>query len=328
MRRCVTVRLSYGASCYILEVRYDLFFAARGRVPSLTALREYFAGRSGYSCSGDRARYHNPATGVSFEFDLRVQSDEYVMAFELEYFRSHVFGLEALPEVAALVRHFDFGVYDPQSAEITDGSFSADRMLRGYNESNAAAYRVRLREETHGTTRLRALEGEVHRSLWRWNRERSLYWDYLGAQQGIACSVPQIELVAHPEAPDTVLTAVRWVQVLPIALPEVDVILYQRSPEMPPLAVAYADIEPRIRGNAVRDGSFVFQVDEGDHCVGLTHHLIVHAIAPPDLVRALCSGRDARGLLHLSASEILDREVVDAARSDATSEPTLQQRAG
>lgn len=92
------------------------------------------------------------------------------VAFNLNFFRPHVFGLEAEPEVAAFVAAFDCAIHDPQTDGMGDGAYSAEGFLRGWNVGNAFGYRS-LRQ--HGTPADVMIAGDaLIERVWRWNLHR------------------------------------------------------------------------------------------------------------------------------------------------------------
>ncbi len=112
---------------------YDLFLKSE----SLTAdeFESYFNSRPHYTLNGDQAFYENEDTGVYFSFDYA--PDELgTVAFNLNYYRPHFFGLEAAPEVEAFVWAFNLTIDDPQIEGMSDGPFSVDGLLRGWNAGN------------------------------------------------------------------------------------------------------------------------------------------------------------------------------------------------
>src|ERR1051325_6400904 len=98
------------------------------------------------------------------------------MAFNLNLFRPHVFGLEAAGELEAFAKAFSVSVNDPQAA--MEGEFDREAFVRGWNEANQFGYRAmskqqegpiytwpskKIREVWEGNYRLAALrekEGE------------------------------------------------------------------------------------------------------------------------------------------------------------------------
>ncbi len=136
---------------------YDLWFrAANGTAPGPEQVHQYFAGRPHYRMSEQQAWYENETTGVYFSFELSDESgqadeeedeqqrDVLPVAFNINYFRPHVFGLEAEPELTAFVERFGLTVSDPQSDGMGDGAYSCEGFLRGYNAGNRFAHQAML----------------------------------------------------------------------------------------------------------------------------------------------------------------------------------------
>lgn len=284
-------------------------------MPPLPLFHEYFARRPHYTVDRDHARYLNPATGVAFEFSFHPTASEYIAIFYVDYLRSHVFVLEARPEVAAFIEHFDLALYDPHDGGMTHGTFEAEGMLRGYNHGNGQVHRRHLRERSPAAS-LPSLPCDEQRAIWRWNASRELYWDYLGRAEGCASAVPRIEFLHDPDRPHRVRTAVRWLQALPLALPQVDLVLYLRHPDAEPVVVSMHELDPHLAGMPVREAGHVFRVGSEDVVVSVAHRLVTYAVAPPDLVRALASGLPRADLSPLAPHEVLDEEVLAAARQE------------
>ncbi|MPW22977.1 hypothetical protein GCT13_40890 [Paraburkholderia sp. CNPSo 3157] len=124
---------------------YDLFFNFPTPVPS-TDIERHFSGRPNYQV-GDAAVYQNPHTGVYFQFTWpRDSVDGKVgrVAFNVNYFRPHVFGLEAEAEVHAFVMRFSPKIEDPQLHGMGAGPYAPERFLSGWNTGNEAAYEAIL----------------------------------------------------------------------------------------------------------------------------------------------------------------------------------------
>jgi hypothetical protein len=166
-------------------VSYDLFF--RSRSPTSRFSRDdfvrHFTGRPHYEVNESQAWYCNEDSGVYFAFDFierdRVPEAEeesdscsIPVAFNLNYFRPHAFGLEAEPEVAAFVHAFNLTVSDPQMSGMGDGEYSAEGFLRGWNAGNAFGYRAMISQD-HAQTFLTLPSSRIE-ALWRWNFNREL----------------------------------------------------------------------------------------------------------------------------------------------------------
>ena len=207
---------------------YDLFFRSRTATPPAeTALLAYFRERANYRCTDDQAWYENEKTGVYFSFDVgvpekgaRAGDHSAPVAFNLNFFRPHVFGLEAEPEVTAFVRRFDLLVADPQTDGMGDGEYSPEGFLRGWNNGNAFGYRAMLQQQpgaVHYT-----MPSAIIETVWRWNhsveeRQRGI---------GDGAFVPTVFFF---DVAGTLRTGAVWGDAIPILLPRVDVVLAPRK---------------------------------------------------------------------------------------------------
>lgn len=299
---------------------YDLYFTSRGRPPDLGVLREHFAGREHYGVSEAQASYDNPETGVYFHFDFRGAGPgdgrEVPISFHLNFFRPHVFGLEAEPEVAALVEAFDLQVSDPQSEGMGEGAYSRAGFLRGWDHGNAFAVRALLSLDLEGREPIRALPMSCVRGVWRWNQARAPYMDRIGELDLLSCYAPTVYLMEPKSSPGEVFTAVLWAEAMPLALPEVDVVLAASSPEEPMRLVPLDELRPHFAGHPARGGEFAV-LDGGPLEVGLRHWLIESP--GPALVEALATRGAPAELVRLSADMVLDRELVESAEAARSS---------
>jgi hypothetical protein len=71
------------------------------------------------------------------------------LSFNINYIRPHFFGLEAEPELAALIEHFSFLIDDPQRQGMGRGKYSREGFLRGWNAGNLLGYIVHLKQNGH-----------------------------------------------------------------------------------------------------------------------------------------------------------------------------------
>jgi hypothetical protein len=148
---------------------YDLFLTSPRL--SLDAFNQYFAGRTNFTKPG---WYANSDTGVYFSFEYNIPAPakraqgEYV-AFNLNYFRPHTFGLEAEPEVSAFVEAFGCVIQDPQMDGMGSGPYSASGFLRGWNKGNAFGYMSVGGKAAPDI--LLADEALIQRT-WKWNLRR------------------------------------------------------------------------------------------------------------------------------------------------------------
>jgi hypothetical protein len=158
---------------------YDLFFT----FPQPTERRvveQYFAGRPNYQLNGSPT-YQSQDTGVYFNFEFRPSDDDPThllgAALNVNYFRPHVFGLEAEPEVRAFVEHFQLAIEDPQMHGMGQGPYTADGFLSGWNCGNAVAYEAIAAQ--HKGSFLSCPESKLE-AAWRWNRTRAALQQKLG----------------------------------------------------------------------------------------------------------------------------------------------------
>jgi hypothetical protein len=208
---------------------YDLFFRMPSGMSSLSQaeFEPYFRGRRNYTLEGARALYRNDNTGVYFTFEFGAQdadSDgQQTMApvvFNLNYFRPHIFGLEADPEVAAFVGHFSLSVMDPQTSGMGSGAYSREGFLRGWNEGNEMGYRSSLLGG--GDRGLKTLPTDKIEACWRWNFAK----DNLQKAVGDQVLVPRVEMLA---VGGEIRPGVVWPDAVPILLPEVDLVAVHRN---------------------------------------------------------------------------------------------------
>ncbi len=205
---------------------YDLFFRSRSpdRSISHSQFVEYFRGRDRFQVKKAQAFYSNECTGNYFLFEYSESGSEddglLPITFNLNYFRPHVFGLEAEPELHAFVDEFDLLVSDPQNEGMGNGEYSGESFLSGWNAGNDFSHNAILSQ--HGAEAVRfSLPGDVIERCWTWNKER----DSRQAEVGQEFFVPRIFFLEHE---GEARSAVIWGDAIPIAIPEIDVIVMAR----------------------------------------------------------------------------------------------------
>lgn len=206
---------------------YDLFFKPNDRL-TREAFESYFSGRNRYELTENQAWYRNEDTGVYllFEWDSDPEQDfdeesagSFPVSFNINYFRPHIFGLEAEPELTAFIAHFDLSIFDSQLDGMSEGPYSGEGFLKGWNVGNRFAAGVMA--EKSGDNTLTLPEAELTRT-WRWNFER----EKLQGRLGPNVFVPKIMFMNQDGVVKSLAT---WVDGIPLALPRVDMIVLARE---------------------------------------------------------------------------------------------------
>jgi hypothetical protein len=146
---------------------YDLSFASK-RPLSRADVHGWLSKQPHAFPSDDRVGFENEVTGVYFGFDF--YEDEALPAFNINYVRPHVFGLEAEPLLTAFVERFELEVDDPQSDGMGQGPYTPEGFLRGWNAGNRFGYRAVMSHESRPA--LKSLPRETNHMVWTWNIER------------------------------------------------------------------------------------------------------------------------------------------------------------
>ncbi|MFC5431085.1 hypothetical protein ACFPTO_20100 [Paraburkholderia denitrificans] len=206
---------------------YDLFFTLPADITK-DDVAAYFRQRSHYRVDGN-ATYENTNTGVYFSFafdDAEPTNGQSAgaqrrIAFNLNYFRPHIFGLEAEPEVSLFVNRFNPEIEDPQVQGMAAGPYSAEGFLRGWNCGNEVAYESII--ESHSrTNNFLTMSEAVIEAAWRWNYEVPT----MQAALGQSVFVPKIMMLnIEGEAKSSVV----WGDGIPTLLPEVDIVFVYRD---------------------------------------------------------------------------------------------------
>lgn len=209
---------------------YDLYFHRRDDAAVLPgAFNAYFASRANYGQNGDPGFYANDDTGVYFSFQISDDRDgdeesgrpAAAATFNVNYVRPHIFGLEAEPELAAFVRHFDLTVEDPQLSGMGEGEYSRDGFLAGWNAGNDFGYRA-MADRSGPSFADYVLPTERIETCWRWNLARRRLQQRLGDE----VFVPRIMFIEVAGKP---LSICAWPDGIPIALPQVDAVVVDRD---------------------------------------------------------------------------------------------------
>ncbi|MFN3152020.1 hypothetical protein [Bremerella sp.] len=198
---------------------YDLFLKSETAPLTAAQFESYFSARPHYTFNEDQAFYENEDTGVYFVFEY-TPDEESTVAFNLNYFRPHFFGLEAAPEVEAFVSAFNLSIDDPQNDGMGEGPFSVDGFLRGWNAGNQFGYRAILSQDEQPETHVYPT-AQLERT-WRWNLNRNALQD----QAGDMIFVPRYMFF---KGSTQARSAVVWPDACPVYLPKADVVIVIRD---------------------------------------------------------------------------------------------------
>jgi hypothetical protein len=275
---------------------YDLFFeAGSGKKIDKKSFAAYFKKRANYKVGNGQAVYENEDTGVYFIFD---EPTDGAVAFTLNYFRPHVFGLEAAIELEKFDEAFGMTVIDEQDEGMEEGTFSKERFLKGWNDGNRLAYKAMLKEQTEPVHTWPAKRiGEV----WEWNYGRATEQERVG--EGMF--VPGIFAV---ELDGQTKSVAVWPPECTILMPEVDAVLLpcvqkgKGSEEM--ALVRWEEIHPVVKKYQEKGA-------------GLARYRLEFEEWPPEIAAFLDRKRKAVGELKgVGMDEVLDEEIVEEVKNE------------
>jgi len=200
-------------------VSYDLLIIPKAY--DANAIREHFASRRCYEVSESQAGYGNDDTGVYFTFgfedDRDASEDEQRIgshiAFNINFYRPHIFALEAEPEIAAFLARFESAIVDPQNEGMGSGPYSRDGFVRGWNAGNRVAFKVMAE---HGKSAPPwPADPALIEAIWKWNYGRK----DLQKLAGEDVFVPRISWF-QPEDGAAPVPACTWTEHVPTMIPE------------------------------------------------------------------------------------------------------------
>jgi hypothetical protein len=271
---------------------YDLYFeAGPGKKLDRKSFTAYFKERPNYQLANGQVLYQNEDTGVYFIFD---EPAEGVVAFALNFFRPHTFGLEAGFELEAFAKAFEAEAMD-ESGE--GGPFDKRAFFKSWHEGNRFGYRAMLAEADGGP--VHTWPAKRLREVWEWNYARPAE----AARVGEDVFVPGIFAI---DVDGEVLSVAIWPPECPILLPAVDGVLVplaQQGKGTEDLAlVRWADVLPVVKPYAEKGA-------------GLARYRLAFEGEWPAAVAAfLDKRRKAAGELKgVGFDELLDRESVEEA---------------
>ena len=289
---------------------YDLFFRMPEQVaaPNIESLQSYFKERKNYEVSDKQAFYQNETTGVYFIFDFEAPEDEDLsgvapISFNLNYFRPHIFGLEAEPELKALVESFGFLVVDPQMEGMGEGQYSTEGFLAGWNQGNEFGYRSFLKEEP--SEPVLTLPTSQIEACWRWNFAR----EELQQQLGEDIFVPRFMFL---ERQGRVVRSTLWPDGIPTAVPEADILMIPRKTILPKKFFRHPEDMVIAMWEEVKPILDAFPVKAG----AVSYHSLEYA-TPPEAVLSFLRALQptTEQVQALPTDKVLNEELVAKART-------------
>lgn len=178
------------------------------------SVRHHFTVRPNYTMFSGQAAYGNEDTGVGFTFDFSEGSSESEPAvfFNLSYFRSRVFGIEAAQELSIFLDAFDSRIVDPQQLESMGvGPYTSDGFLRSWNANNQFCF------ESFSGAKLERLiwpaDPALVEAIWRWNLKREERQQRIGDRM----FVPKVRWAVVDNGEP--VSCVAWTEGVPTLIP-------------------------------------------------------------------------------------------------------------
>lgn len=272
---------------------YDLYFDAGPETRlNKKSFAAHFKDRANYKVSKTQAVYENEDTAVHFIWDA---PEDEMCAFNLNFFRPHVFGLEAALELEAFTQAFGVAVTDPQADEAAEPAlFDKEKFLRAWNDGNQFAYKAMLEEQTEPVY---TWPSARIRDVWEWNFGRPSEAE-TDAQN---IFVPGIFAVA---VDGQALSVAVWPPECPILLPEVDFLLVPVTQESEDTAlVEWQEVAP-------------VATPYREKAAGLARFRLQFEDWPEPIATFLNKKRSPVGQLNgIGLDEVLDHEMVEKALS-------------
>lgn len=270
---------------------------AVGRPPDRGAIEAWFAGRSGYRLGSESISYDNPDTGVYFSYSWLPALG--TLALHLRTGCADFFLLEALSELAALCGAFPL-------EEISCGRSLAEH----WSAHNQIAV-GRLLGELSASSGTGSLPRALNRAIWRWNRSCTAYADRLASIESLPCIVPRVCWLIAPSARrhgGTLLTGTDWPDLLPVALPDVDVIQWSDTVSRRSGRVPHVALTPWLSAVQSRPAGHSFGLSGNHWQTGLPHRIVDDGVDMARLWDALRLLGHPRDLVVVRPDEVLDRE--------------------
>jgi len=310
-------------------VSYDLYLFRRAGAKPLKKKEflAYFKGRLDFTVKGTSVGYQNEKTGVYFSFDYSdgksTDADDpnagrAHIHFNINYFRPHTFGLEAERVLTRLVAGLDLIVSDPQNEGMGDGDYTPEGFLRGWNAGNRFGYQSMRAVQQRGETLLggqHVLPAQTLRACWEWTYGINTLYDRLH-EDDIDVFIPRVMFGLCDGALRTFCV---WPQLIPTALPAVDLVLVMRD-ELPQGTEGETG-NALVAWKDVRKAAAKFKLVSGKDAPGLKYVLMDYGTAeeaPPELLKFVRGLPAFEGSLQgISPDQVLDEELVRDCAPDA-----------
>ncbi len=312
---------------------YDLFLR-RGRL-SFETVSAFFEGRAHYSSAsgppiGDPRDpdydqpidfeqfdwfYSNPDTGVYFNFTWVERDGDKPegphLHFDINYFRPHIFGLEAAEELAEVIAHFGPEIEDPQMHGMGDGPFSKEAFLSGWNAGNRFAHRAFSSQQNAEPPEL--APSSAIADAWLWNRDRAALQRTV-AEAGADAFIPLIMWfdLGDVDGPQRCMV---WGRGVVTALPPAADYVICVAPARPSFLDKFRRRSPAPKTlgalpmSQVRELMHTWSLSVGDVQVPITDMMFDE---PPPAARAVFKMASGRGLTvnqNLPVDSVLDAEI-------------------
>jgi hypothetical protein len=292
-------------------VSYDLDLYFKPAV-SRSRILQYFTTRKRYTVEKNNAVYQNPDTGVYFFMKLRcarsmlLQNNVVAVEFEINYHRPRFFGTEAEIELSALVAAFQPRIQDPQMRGMGEGPYSGEGFLNGWNFGNVFGTRVGL--SNNPGRDIASMPADTLRAAWAWNYGLAEHQRY-----NPDCFVPTIRFFRIDRRASTVVASGDG---MPVLLPKVDYVLVGRSVSGEPRfgLAPWSEV-----AEFIERAGFVTTNDPLKLAYLTTPSPIANWVAQIPMI-------DVGALEQLRADQILDDELIAAAKSRSEKFLSLQNR--
>lgn len=267
-------------------------------------LRRYFQQRPLYALEQHHAWYENPATGVSFFFELfeeeQLTAATVPLGFNLHYLRPHTFAREAEPQLADFVEHFDL-LIAPSNAGRASREYSRETFMGAYEAGNREAM-AKLSPERIAREGIWALPYDTIDETWTWNYTRA----DIAERYDPSVYVPRVLYVSLGSQ---LFTTAMWTDAARAALPRTDKLLVPPGDLLEQTGAARS-------GVALLDwedvAPFVDDFEQSDD--PSPHHLVDWDQPPAGLVELLAARSAQPAEMQMVAfDKVLDAEWLDAA---------------